>query len=77
MTLGKRTAVELDALADALERDDDDVNLAFVTVARTDDLRAVAQAAEGAESSAASLREAVAVARPHGRSWGGSVWRWE
>lgn len=67
--MGKRTAAELDALADKLESDESPVGES-VTLDRAEDLLAVAQAADDAAASEARLREAVDIARAHGRSWG-------
>jgi hypothetical protein len=63
--MAKRTAQELDELADRFELDE----LEVVSVDNTEDLRAVAEAYERVAAAEARLREAVEVARAHGRSW--------
>lgn len=67
--MAKRTAAELDALADRLESDEA-VDPARVRVENTEDLRAVAEAQDAVAAATARLQEAVEVARAHGRSWG-------
>lgn len=47
----------------------DELDPATATVERTDDLRAVADAADTVRSTEAQLTEAVETARAHGRSW--------
>lgn len=64
----KRSAEELDALADRLEREDE-VDPARVQVDRPDDLREVAESADAVAAAEARLTEAVQVARAHDRSW--------
>lgn len=58
----ERAAHRFEQLADALDP-------STATVERTDDLREVAAASEAARTDEARLREAVEVARAHGRSW--------
>lgn len=49
---------------------EDDFEIAADAVAdNTEDLHAVAVAADGVTTAEARLREAVAIARAHGRSW--------
>ncbi|WP_019810711.1 ECF-type sigma factor [Saccharomonospora halophila] len=55
-------AARFEQLADNLDPDTDEVD-------HTDDLRTIADAAEAVTADQARLREAVALARAHGRSW--------
>lgn len=58
----EQAAKRFDELADELDPTTDEVD-------DTDDLRAVAAASDAARADDARLREAVEVARAHGRSW--------
>lgn len=58
----EQAAERFERLADALDPD-------AVAVERTDDLREIAAAAEAVRADDARLREAVTLARAHGRSW--------
>jgi DNA-directed RNA polymerase specialized sigma24 family protein len=58
----ERAAKRFDLLADELDP-------ATADVLRTDDLREVAVASEAVRVNEAQLREAVEIARAHGRSW--------
>ncbi|MDQ3154725.1 MAG: sigma-70 family RNA polymerase sigma factor [Actinomycetota bacterium] len=58
----ERAAHRFDQLADTLDPTTAEVD-------HTDDLREIAAAAEAARADEARLREAVEVARAHGRSW--------
>jgi len=58
----EEAAIRFDLLADELDP-------ATAEVLRTDDLREVAVASEAVRANEAQLREAVQVARAHGRSW--------
>lgn len=58
----RHAAERLDELADAVDPES-------VEVDRTDDLRAIAEAADAVRTDEARLREAVAIARARGRSW--------
>lgn len=58
----ERAAQRFDELADELEPVTTDVD-------HTEDLRAIAAASDAVRADEARLREAVDVARAHGRSW--------
>lgn len=58
----ERAAVRFEELAGELDPD-------TVEAERTDDLRTIADVAEAVSSEQARLREAVTLARAHGRSW--------
>jgi hypothetical protein len=60
---------EIEQAAERFERLADQLDPATAVVERTEDLRAIAAAAEAARSDEDRLREAVQVARAHGRSW--------
>lgn len=68
--MANRDDAELDAKAAEFERWADDVDPATVDVSQTDDLRALADAADSVTAAEARVTELVAVARAHGRSWG-------
>ncbi len=55
--------------AERIERLADQLDPATAVVERTEDLRAIAAAAEAARADEDRLREAVNQARTHGRSW--------
>lgn len=58
----ERAADRFEQLADALEPETAEAN-------HTDDLRDLASASDAARADEARVREAVEVARAHGRSW--------
>ncbi|WP_034240017.1 ECF-type sigma factor [Saccharomonospora iraqiensis] len=60
---------ELDHAAARFEQLADDLDPHTAEVDHTDDLRTIADAAEAVTADQARLREAVALARAHGRSW--------
>jgi hypothetical protein len=60
---------EIDDAARRFERLADELDPATAEVERTDDLRAIAAASSTLHDDEARLREAVEVARAHGRSW--------
>jgi pyrroloquinoline quinone (PQQ) biosynthesis protein C len=65
----RHTNKQIEQAAQRFERLADKLDPAAATVERTDDLRAIAAAAEAVRADDARLREAVLVARAHGRSW--------
>jgi DNA-directed RNA polymerase specialized sigma24 family protein len=65
----KHTDKEIEQAALRFERLADALDPATATVDDTDDLRVIATAAETARANDARLREAVLLARAHGRSW--------
>lgn len=65
----RHTDEEIEGAAQRFEQLADGLDPADVEVQRTDDLSAVAVAAEVVRADDARLREAVVVARAHGRSW--------
>jgi len=67
--MARRTDAELTELATELDDWADRVDPDTVKVDYTDDLRAVADAADAVQAANARLVEAVAIARAHGRSW--------
>jgi hypothetical protein len=69
MTRPRHTDNEIKQAASRFERLADSLNPETANVEGTDDLRAVATAAESVQAHDARLREAVLVARAHGRSW--------
>lgn len=60
---------EIEQAARRFEQLAADLDPATATVEHTPDLRGIAIAAEAARADEARLREAVQVARAHGRSW--------
>lgn len=64
------TDEQLETLAHRLEQRLEELDLDTVAVDKTDDLREVAEAADAVQAAEARLREAVEIARAHGRSWG-------
>lgn len=63
------TDAELEHAADRFERAAEDLDPATSAAEHTDDLRAVAEAADAVTADQARLHEAVALARARGRSW--------
>lgn len=63
------TNEELEQAAQRIEQLANDMDPAAVEVLRIDDLREVAVASETVRDDEARLREAVEIARAHGRSW--------
>ncbi len=63
------TDADIDRAAQRFERLAEDLEPNTTDVEHTDDLREVALASEAMLADQARLREAVAVARAHGRSW--------
>ena len=60
---------DIEQAAERFERLADQLDPATAVVERTEDLRAIAAAAEAARADEDRLREAVHRARTHGRSW--------
>jgi len=65
----RHTEDEIEQAAKRFDRLADDLDPATADVLRTDDLREVAVASEAVRANEAQLREAVEIARAHGRSW--------
>lgn len=65
----RHTDKEIEQAAQRFERLTDSLDPATAEVEDTDDLREVATAAETVRADDARLREAVLLARAHGRSW--------
>ncbi|HWY89101.1 MAG TPA: hypothetical protein VNY31_00365 [Solirubrobacteraceae bacterium] len=65
----RHTDKEIEQAAQRFERIADSLDPATTEAEGTDDLREVATAAETVRADDARLREAVLVARAHGRSW--------
>ena len=65
----RHTDEEIEQAAKRFEQLAHALDPATVEALRTDDLRAVAAASEAVRADEARLREAVEVARAHGRSW--------
>jgi hypothetical protein len=65
----RHTDKEIEQAAQRFERLADSLDPKTADVEGTDDLRAIATAAEVVRADDARLREAVLVARAHGRSW--------
>jgi hypothetical protein len=65
----RHTDKEIERAAQRFERLTDSLDPATAEVEGTDDLRDVATAAETVRADDARLREAVLLARAHGRSW--------
>jgi hypothetical protein len=65
----RRTDDEIERAAHRFEQIADELDPATAAVDHTDDLREIAAASEAARADEARLREAVEVARAHGRSW--------
>ena len=65
----RHTDHEIEEAARRFEQLADELDPASAEVEDTSDLRAIAAASEAARADEALLREAVHVARAHGRSW--------
>lgn len=65
----RHTENEINEAANRFEKLTDELDLATVQVDKLDDLREVAAASEAVHTDEVRLREAVEVARAHGRSW--------
>ncbi len=65
----RHTDKEIEQAAERFERLAETLDPATVRVEETNDLRAIATAAEAVRADDARLREAVLLARAHGRSW--------
>ena len=65
----RHTDNEIDQAARRFEKLVDELDPATTEINHTDDLRDIAAASEAARADEARLREAVSVARAHGRSW--------
>jgi pyrroloquinoline quinone (PQQ) biosynthesis protein C len=65
----RHTDKQIEQAAQRFERLVDKLDPAAAAVERTDDLRAIAAAAEAVRADDARLREAVLQARAHGTSW--------
>jgi hypothetical protein len=69
MTTMRHTDEEVERAAERFAQLADDLDPDTASVDITDDLRSIAIASEAARADEARLREAVEVARAHGRSW--------
>ncbi len=69
MIIIRHTDDEIEQAAQRFAQLADELDPATAEVDDTEDLRAVAAASEAARADEARLREAVEVARAHGRSW--------
>jgi len=69
VTMTRHTDKEIEQAAQRFKRLADSLNPATAEVEGTDDLREIATAAEAVRADDARLREAVLLARAHGRSW--------
>lgn len=65
----RHTDEEIERAAARFEQLADELDPASARVVTTDDLRDVAEAAKAVRDDEARLREAVELARAHGRSW--------
>jgi len=65
----RHTDNEIEQAAQRFERLADTLDPAIIEAERTDDLREIAAAAEAVRVDDARLKEAVILARAHGRSW--------
>jgi hypothetical protein len=65
----RHTDREIEQAAKRFEQLVDGLDPEVVEAERTDDLREIAAAAEAVRADDARLREAVTLARAHGRSW--------
>ncbi len=65
----RHTSEEIERAAQRFEQLADHFDPATAEVERTEDLRAIAEAADAARADEARLREAVQLARAQGRSW--------
>ncbi len=65
----RHTDEEIERAAARFEQLAEDLDPASAQVVTTDDLRDVAEAAKAVRDDEAKLREAVELARAHGRSW--------
>jgi hypothetical protein len=65
----RHTDEEIERAAKLFDQRADELDPASTGVDNTDDLRAIADASDAARADEARLREAVEVARAHGRSW--------
>lgn len=69
MNMRRHTDEEIDEAAERFEELVDHLDPEKAEVISTDDLRGVAVAAQAVRDDEAQLREAVEIARAHGRSW--------
>ena len=69
VTMTRHTDKEIEQAAQRFKRLADSLDPATAEVEGTDDLREIATAAEAVRADDARLREAVLLARAHGRSW--------
>jgi hypothetical protein len=67
--MAKHTNKEIEQAAERFERLTDALDPSAAKIEMTDDLRTIAIAAEVVRADDARLREAVLLARAHGRSW--------
>lgn len=65
----RHTDKEIEQAAERFERLADELDPTTAKAEETDDLREIAVAAEAVRADDARLREAVLLARAHGRSW--------
>lgn len=65
----RHTDDEIEQAARRFEQLADDLEPATAEIVHTDDLRMIAVASEAVRADEARLREAVEVARAHGKSW--------
>lgn len=65
----RHTDTDIERAAERFTQLADELDPATATVDRTDDLRAVADAADEIRTDEAKLAETVEIARAHGRSW--------
>jgi len=65
----RHTDDEIERAARRFENLANDIDPETAEIDNTDDIRAIAAASEAARADEARLREAVAIARAHGRSW--------
>jgi hypothetical protein len=69
MAMTRHTDKEIEQAAERFERLAETLDPATARVEETNDLREIATAAEAVRADDARLREAVLLARAHGRSW--------
>lgn len=65
----RHTNEEIEQAAERFDKLADELDPATAEIENTEDLRMVAAVAEATRADEARLREAVEVARAHGRSW--------
>jgi DNA-directed RNA polymerase specialized sigma24 family protein len=65
----RHSEAEIERAARRFEQLADDLDPATAQVERTEDLRRIADGSEAVRADEAKLREAVELARTHGRSW--------